>query len=99
MHKLREGLESWENLNRKYEERGKKQLEDDICRSCLQQVCPNKLQDHLDFQVSRSVDCDSTKYEIPACIENVDTRKEAKTGSAPMDVDSLAKSKVKGKRS
>ena len=46
--KLREGLESWENLKRKYEDRRKKPLEDDICRSCLQQMCPNKLQDHLD---------------------------------------------------
>ena len=39
------------------------------------------------------------KHEILAYIENVETRKEAKTGSAPMDVDSLAKSKGKGKDS
>ena len=99
LDKLREGLESWENLKRKYEERRKKQLEDDICRSCLQQICPNKLQDHLDLQASRLVDYDSMKHEILAYIENVETRKEAKTGSAPMDVDSLAKSKGKGKDS
>ena len=99
LDKLREGLESWENLKRKYEERRKKQLEDDICRSCLQQMCPNKLQDHLDLQASRLVDYDSMKHEILAYIENVETRKEAKTGSAPMDVDSLAKSKGKGKDS
>ena len=60
LDKLREGLESWENLKRKYEERRKKQLEDDICRSCLQQMCPNKLQDHLDLQASRLPD-----YMIP----------------------------------
>ena len=95
LDKLREGLESWENLKRKYEERRKKQLEDDICRSCLQQMCPNKLQDHLDLQASRLADYDSMKHEILAYIENVETRKEAKTGSAPMDVDSLAKSKGK----
>ena len=53
LDKLREGLESWENLKRKYEDRRKKPLEDDICRSCLQQMCPNKLQDHLDLQASR----------------------------------------------
>ena len=99
LDKLREGLESWENLKRKYEERRKKQLEDDICRSCLQQMCPNKSQDHLDLQASRLVDYDSMKHEILAYIENVETRKEAKTGSAPMDVDSLAKSKGKGKDS
>ena len=99
LDKLREGLESWENLKRKYEERRKKQLEDDICRSCLQQMCPNKLQDHLDLQASRLTDYDSMKHEILAYIENVETRKEAKTGSAPMDVDSLAKSKGKGKDS
>ena len=99
LDKLREGLESWENLKRKYEERRKKQLEDDICRSCLQQMCPNKLQDHLDLQASRLTDYDSMKHEILAYIENVETRKEAKTGSAPMDVDSLAKSKGKGKES
>ena len=99
LDKLREGLESWENLKRKYEERRKKQLEDDICRSCLQQMCPNKLQDHLDLQAPRLVDYDSMKHEILAYIENVETRKEAKTGSAPMDVDSLAKSKGKGKDS
>ena len=99
LDKLREGLESRENLKRKYEERRKKQLEDDICRSCLQQMCPNKLQDHLDLQASRLTDYDSMKHEILAYIENVETRKEAKTGSAPMDVDSLAKSKGKGKDS
>ena len=99
LDKLREGLESWENLKRKYEERRKKQLEDDICRSCLQQMCPNKLQDHLDLQASRLVDYDSMQHEILAYIENVGTRKEAKIGSAPMDVDSLAKSKGKGKDS
>ena len=53
LDKLREGLESWENLKRKYGDRKKKPLEDDICRSCLQQMCPNKLQDHLDLQASR----------------------------------------------
>ena len=99
LDKLREGLESWENLKRKCEERRKKQLEDDICRSCLQQMCPNELQDHLDLQASRLVDYDSMKPEILAYIENVETRKEAKTGSAPMDVDSLAKSKGQGKDS
>ena len=83
----------------KYEERRKKQLEDDICRSCLQQMCPNKLQDHLDLQASRLVDYGSMKHEILAYNENVETGKEAKTGSAPMDVDSLAKSKGKGKDS
>ena len=62
-------------------------------------MCPNKLQDHLDLQASRLTDYDSMKHEILAYIENVETRKEAKTGSAPMDVDSLAKSKGKGKDS
>ncbi len=54
LDKLREGLESWENLKRKYEERRKKQLEDDIYRSCLQQMCPNRLQDHLGLQFQAS---------------------------------------------
>ena len=44
-------------------------------------------------------DYDSMKYEILAYIENVGTRKEAKTRSALMDVDSLAKLKGKGKDS
>ena len=100
LDKLREGLESWENLKRKYEERRKKQQEDDICRNCLQQMCPNKLQDHLDLQASRLVDYDSMKHEMLAYIENVETRKEAlRLVQPPMDVDSLAKSKGKGKDS
>ena len=97
LDKLREGLESWENLKRKYEERRKKPLEDDICRSCLQQMCPNKLQDHLDLQASRLTSYDQVKSEVLAYLENVEARKEAKSGAVPMDVDSLAKSKGKGK--
>ena len=91
--RARSGLESWESLKRKYDERRKKQLEDDICRSCLQQMCPNgpnRLQDHLGLQASRLTDYDSMRYEILAYIETVEVRKEAKTGSAPMDVDSVA---------
>ena len=98
LDKLREGLESWENLKRKYEDRRKKPLEDDICRSCLQQMCPNKLQDHLDLQASRLTTYDQVKAEVLACLENVETRKEAKSGAVPMDVDSLAKGKGKGKQ-
>ena len=97
LDKLREGLESWENLKRKYEDRRKKPLEDDICRSCLQQMCPNKLQDHLDLQASRLTTYDQVKAEVLAYLENVETRKEAKSGAVPMDVDSLAKGKGKGK--
>ena len=96
LDKLREGLESWENLKRKYEDRRKKPLEDDICRSCLQQMCPNK-QDHLDLQASRLTTYDQVKAEVLAYLENVETRKEAKSGAVPMDVDSLAKGKGKGK--
>ena len=98
LDKLREGLESWENLKRKYEDRRKKPLEDDICRSCLQQMCPNKLQDHLDLQASRLTSYDQVKAEVLAYLENVETRKEAKSGAVPMDVDSLAKGKGKGKQ-
>ena len=97
LDKLREGLESWENLERKYEDRRKKPLEDDICRSCLQQMCPNKLQDHLDLQASRLTSYDQVKSEVLAYLENVETRKEAKSGAVPMDVDSLAKGKGNGK--
>ena len=98
LDKLREGLESWENLKREYEDRRKKPLEDDICRSCLQQMCPNKLQDHLDLQASRLTTYDQVKAEVLAYLENVETRKEAKSGAVPMDVDSLAKGKGKGKQ-
>ena len=98
LDKLREGLESWENLKRKYEDRRKKPLEDDICRSCLQQMCPNKLQDHLDLQASRLTSYNQVKAEVLAYLENVETRKEAKSGAVPMDVDSLAKGKGKGKQ-
>ena len=70
LDKLREGLESWENLKRKYEDRRKKPLEDDICRSCLQQMCPNKLQDHLDLQASRLTTHDQVKAEVLAYLEN-----------------------------
>ena len=112
MDKLRESIESWENLKRKYEERKKKTLDDDISRSCLQQMCPVKLQDHLDLQSSRLTSYDLMKSEILAYIENVESRrKEAKTGGAPMDIDfiqrttsqlqstiaSLAKAKGKSK--
>ena len=98
LDKLREGLESWENLKRKYEDRRKKPLEDDICRSCLQQMCPNKLQDNLDLQASRLTSYDQVKAEVLAHLENVETRKEAKSGAVPMDVDSLAKGKGEGKQ-
>ena len=98
LDKLREGLESWENLKRKYEDRRKKPLEEDICRSCLQQMCPNMLQDHLDLQASRLTSYDQVKAEVLAYLENVEARKEAKSGAVPMDVGSLAKGKGKGKQ-
>ena len=98
LDKLREGLESWESLKRKYEDRRKKPLEDDICRSCLQQMCPSKLQDHLALQASRLTSYDQVKSEVLAYLENVETRTEAKSGDVPMDVDSLAKGKGKGKQ-
>ena len=93
LDKLREGLESWENLKRKYEDRRKKPLEDDICRSCLQQMCPNKLQDHLDLQASRLTSYDQVKAEVLAYLENVETRKEAKSGKGKKGQD---KGKGKG---
>ena len=90
LDKLRESIEAWENIGRKYEERKKEALDDDIARSCLQQMCPAKLQDHLDLQSSRLTDYAIMKSEILAYLENIESRKEAKTGSAPMDVDALA---------
>ena len=90
LDKLRESIEAWENIRRKYEERKKKALDDDIARSCLQQMCPSKLQDHLDLQSSRLTDYAIMKSEILAYLENIESRREAKTGSAPMDVDALA---------
>ena len=84
-------------LKRKYEERRKNSLEDDICRSCLQQMCPNKLRDHLDLQASRLTSYHQVKSEVLAYLENVETRKEAKSGAVPMDVDSLPKGKGKRK--
>ena len=36
------------------------------------------------------------KSEVLAYLENVESRKEAKSGAVPMDVDSLAKGKGKG---
>ena len=60
-------------------------------------MCPNKLQDHLDLQASRLTTYDQVKAEVLAYLENVETRKEAKSGAVPMDVDSLAKGKGKGK--
>ena len=61
-------------------------------------MCPNKLQDHLDLQASRLTSYDQVKSEVLAYLENVETRKEAKSLAAPMDVDSLAKGKGKGKQ-
>ena len=90
LDKLRESIEAWENIRRKYEERKKKALDDDIARSCLQQMCPAKLQDHLDLLSSRLTDYAIMKSEILAYLENIESRREAKTGSAPMDVDALA---------
>ena len=78
-------------MKRKYEDRRKKPLEDDICRSY-------KLQDHLDLQASRLTSYDQVKAEVLAYLENVETRREAKSGAVPMDVDSLAKAKGKGKQ-
>ena len=49
----------------------------DFSRSCcLQQMCPVKLQDHLDLQSSRLTSYDLMKSEILAYIENVESRKE-----------------------
>ena len=53
-------------------------------------MCPSKLQDHLDLQSSRLTDYAIMKSEILAYLENIESRREAKTGSAPMDVDALA---------
>ena len=61
-------------------------------------MCPNKLQDHLDLQASRLTSYDQVKAEVLAYLENVETRKEAKSGAVPMDVDSLAKGKGKRKQ-
>ena len=61
-------------------------------------MCPNKLQDHLDLQASRLTTYDQVKAEVLAYLENVETRKEAKSGAVPMDLDSLAKGKGKGKQ-
>eukprot|EP00435_Cladocopium_sp_Y103_P016581 s2981_g4.t1 len=58
---------------------------------------PNKLQDYLDLQASRLTSYDQVKAEVLAYLENVEARKEAKSGAVPMDVDSLAKGKGKGK--
>ena len=66
-------------------------------RSCLQQMCPNKLQDHLDLQASGLTSHDQVKSEVLAHLEKVETRKEAQSGAVPMDVDSLAKGMGKGK--
>ena len=60
-------------------------------------MCPNKLQDHLDPQASRLTSHDQVKSEVLDYLENLETRKEAKSGAVPMDVDSLAKGKGKGK--
>ena len=38
------------------------------------------------------------KSEVLAYLENVETRKEAKSGAVHMDVDSLAQGKGKGKQ-
>ena len=56
------------------------------------------MQDHLDLQASRSTSYDQVKAEVLAYIENVETRKEAKSGAVPIDVDSLARGKRKGKQ-
>ena len=60
LDKLRESVEAWENIRRKYEEQKKKA--------------------HYDIM----------KSEILAYLENIESRREATTGSAPMDVDALA---------
>ena len=65
-----------------------------VCSRCV----PIKLQDHLDLQASRLTSYDQVKAEVLAYLENVETRKEAKSGAVPMDVDSLAKGKGKGKQ-
>ena len=56
-------------------------------------MCPNKLQDHLDLQASRLTSYDQVKSEVLAYLQNVETKKEAKSGAVPMDVDSLAEGK------
>ena len=90
LDKLRESIEARENIRRKYEERKKNALDDDVARSCLQQMCPAKPQDHLDLQSSRLTDYDIMKSDILDYLENIESRREANTGSAPMDVDALA---------
>ena len=89
---------TWKESMRIVSDRRKKPLEDDICGSCLQQMCPNKLQDQLDLQASRLTSYDQVKSEVLAYLENVETGKEAKSGSVSMYVDSFAKGNGKGKQ-
>ena len=42
--------------------------------------------------------CKIMKAEVLAYLENVETRKEAKSGAVPIDVDSLARGKRKGRQ-
>ena len=56
----------------------RKSLDEDIARSCLQQICPAKLQDHLDLhnldlQSSRLTGYDAMKSEILAYLENIES--------------------------
>eukprot|EP00974_Lingulodinium_polyedra_P031612 3043252-Lingulodinium_polyedra.AAC.1 len=58
-------------------------------------MCPQSLQDHLNFHVARLATYDLLRSEIDAYL---DVKKEEPThGGDPMDVDALGKGKSKGK--
>ena len=74
-----------------YCERTGEDLSDSVQRLTLQAMCPQALQEHLEFHSSRLGNYKAQKGEIDSCLDI----KTAVVGAFPMDVDSLAKGKGK----
>ena len=91
---LRGAIESWETRYKEYKERTGETLGDAHERSALMSLCPDVLQEHLDYHTSRLTTYKLLRDEIT---QFLDARQARSQGAVPMDVDSLDKGKSKGK--
>ena len=89
---LRTAIETWEREYRLYCERTTEDLSDSVRRLTLQSMCPQALQEHLEFHSARLNSYPVLRAEIDAYLEV----KTAVGAPIPMDLDAL-KGKGKGK--
>jgi hypothetical protein len=93
---VRGAVEEWQRKYKEYSERTTETLPDSVQRSCIQSICPEHLQDHLDLHTVRVGTFALMMEEIDQYLVVKYTRDMG--GATPMDVDSMYKGgKGKGK--